>query len=99
MSKIGGTLKKRYRILPYKPGTLRVYWGKAERWDNPSVVYNGENNACSFLAFALEHRRPALEHFKGTFKHEAEPSILQELEARGYDLTTLKFSIKKKEQK
>jgi hypothetical protein len=92
------TMPKRYRIRPYIPGVLRAYWGKAENWDEPSLVSNGLKTDAAMLLHRWSQR---IEHVPLTAKILGEafsPSFVEELEARGYDLTSLQFSIRKKEE-
>ena len=42
---------------------------------------------------ANERCRPSMKNFPG---YEMDRSLVDELEARGYDITTIKFSIQKK---
>lgn len=60
---------------------LRVYWSKRER----ALVYDGAKTAGGMLSYHFEVV-PTLHH----------PSLVKDLEDRGYDLTTLRFSIRKK---
>ena len=78
-----------------KPGQLKVQWGKAERSDEPSLIYlwGGDGAAKSdarVISDAIEGKR-----FSPTFSggYEVQPSIVDELRARGYDLSTLKITI------
>jgi hypothetical protein len=66
-----------------KPKRLRVAWSKRER----ALLYHFEDYSSnsSLLSSFFEH-----------LKYPGEKTLAQELEARGYDLTTLKFSIQKK---
>ena len=91
-------MPKRYRVRPYQPGTLKAYWGIADRGEYPCLIANGRNGDAALLLDAFEKGKAILNHFRGTF-HGFQPSFMKELEERGYDLTTLKFSIKKKEPK
>ena len=78
-----------------KPGQLKVQWGKAERGDEPSLIYlwGGDGAAKSdarAICDAIEGKR-----FSPTFSggYEVQPSMADELRARGYDLTTLKITV------
>lgn len=90
-------MPKRYRIRPYIPGTLRAYWGKAGNWDAPALVANGLKPDAAMLlnrwSLRETHSALAAKMLDKAFS----PSFLEELEARGYDLTTIQFSIKKKQ--
>lgn len=66
-------------------GELKACWGKKEKdvilkWNGVGTTKSNGSWLCSWLSY---HRG-----FENTF--------LKELESRGYDLTTLKISIKKK---
>lgn len=79
---------------------LVIRWSKRER----ALVYDGPKTTGGMLATWLEHARmPDVydqRHGLGAKLHRPDPSdernLAQELEARGYDLTTLRFSIRKK---
>lgn len=77
-----------------KDGELKVSWRKFE--GEYDIVYDGGEGTSradrSYLHSVLGTKRE-VRTFTGTI---LEPSVLEELEARGYDLTTLRFSIKKK---
>lgn len=101
-------MKKRYRSRKLRPGELRVYYGRLSDDPTPDIVYsNGPGtHHCdrAYLHYAFGCKRmernedaPALSSFYEKIKFS--PSLLEELELRGYDLTTLEFSIKKKEGK
>ncbi len=92
---------KRYRRRKAKPGELIAYYGKAERWDKPDIctAYGGAgadkpDSLMLMLALCDSPARTA----KHGRESESYPwrSLLQELDARGYDLTTLRFSIQRK---
>jgi hypothetical protein len=83
---------KRLHTPTAKPGELRAKWGRPSPGDPASVCYvwggsGAEKPDARILSNALEDA-PV---FSGR-------SLAQELEARGYDLSTLQFSVKKKEQ-
>ena len=92
-------VKRRPPPLTAKPGQLRYQWGNPGDGEPLELVCAwgagiGKPDANFLLhAFNRDNYRPAFP--LGTM--EKEPSILKELEARGYDLTTLRFSIQKKE--
>lgn len=91
---------KRFRKPKLKDGELRMYWGKPDRWDSPDIVLAWQGNRMmkrdtNLLHYMLCIKRPKIE--LGRINWAAmEPSLIEELELRGYDLTTLKFSIRKK---
>lgn len=82
--------KRRFRVKEAEPGQLIAYYGRADKHSQPSICYAfGGKGACSgdarILAQALESNI--------TFENS---TLVLELESRGYDLTTLKFSIERK---
>lgn len=99
-------MKKRYRRKHAKPGQLLIYYGKLPH-DDPDVVYAwggaGANKYdANYLAFVLGSKRQRMVYGEERVKNgnnplTFDPSVLEELEARGYDITTIKFSIMKKE--
>ncbi len=88
--------------MPRKPADLRVRWSKRQR----ALMYIGSAPTGGMLALFLEgvklidaygfraglaakiHRSDASD----------ERTLAQELDARGYDLTTLRFQIRRKAQ-
>ena len=84
---------KRWRAPKARRGQLKVQWGKL-RHDSPDIIYthgDGTSRADSRLLhfmFSQGHYSPLDKTFG--------KSLYDELESRGYDLTTLKFSISKK---
>lgn len=97
--------RKRFRAPNVKPGELRMYWGKVDRWSSPDVVYHS-GDGVHRADQRLLHWALGSDRMRMTFGEEREklglnftydPSFLQELEARGYDLKTLRFYIRKKE--
>lgn len=102
-------MAKRYRRLKARPGELRVRWAIAEPGDRPSLIYAwGEGCHKSdggLLSHVLEGKRPRanfdLDRTKPFSIFDAvvyDPSLVKELEARGYDITTLQFSVQKKKE-
>ena len=88
----------RFRKPKLKEGELRVYWGKLPH-ENPDVVlaYQGDGlmrRDTNMLRVFMCSQHP--DPFAKPLFSKMNPSMIQELEARGYDLTTLKFSIMKK---
>lgn len=91
-------MAKRCRKPKLKDGELRVYWGK-EPHNNPDVMlaWQGEGGMRAdtrllYYHLCAQHPDP----FEKPLFSKMNPSLIQELEARGYDITTLKFSIMKK---
>lgn len=95
-------MKTRFRKPKIKDGELKVYWGKLPH-ENPDVIFSwqGEDTSmkldCRFLynVFGTQSPDP---HVTPLFS-KMKPSFIEELETRGYDITTIKFSIMKKEKK
>lgn len=91
--------KKRYRVPRPKPGHLVVTWGKADRHALPSIVYvyPDRDGRCDarVLGDVLEGRRYLPDH-QAAGGYRVERSLADELEARGYDLSTLRISITRK---
>lgn len=89
----GGERAKRYREPKPKPNTLELKWGKL-RHDHPDIlVIWGEGCAKAdsrLLLSALTSRT----YDPGTYN--ASPGLIEELKTRGYDIETIRFSIKKK---
>lgn len=95
------TNRKRNKILQAKPGQLIAYYGNAEKGDTPSLCTatsreNGSRADGHLLLMALCDN-PAM---MATHSQEKDMwpfrSLIEELQARGYDLETLRFSIEKK---
>jgi hypothetical protein len=98
---------KRYRSPALKPGMLRIYYGKTDRYEAPDVCYQwggaGASKCDSHLLYgAFSCKRLELvygdERLREGAPYKFGPSLLEELEARGYDLTTIKFSIELKKR-
>lgn len=90
---------KRYRALTAKPGELKAGYGREDRHCSPSVVYvwggqGAQKPDARILGAAFEDKRQGYAFPSMTL--EERPSLIEELEARGYDITTLRFSIRKK---
>lgn len=89
-------MTKRYRAPKAKPGQLKTQWGKIEH-SNPDLCY-AWGDGCARADGRLMRSAFSSKHFPSSFdsSHEMMPSFLEELEARGYDITTFRFSISKK---
>lgn len=92
-------MAKRYRTPAAKPGEVKIVYGRAGRHDAPDLCSawgGGGADKCDarLIMHALTERRmaPAFP----SLKYEERPSLVEELEARGYDIETLKFSIQRK---
>lgn len=92
-------MAKRFRKPTVKDGELKLFYGKFEKNDRDDICtlwgegagHNGRDS--NLLLHIFCDKRP------GTFlmkPNEMQPSLIEELESRGYDLSTLKFSISKK---
>ncbi|MBB4857000.1 hypothetical protein HNO88_000297 [Novosphingobium chloroacetimidivorans] len=90
---------KRYRTPAAKPGEVKIVYGKADRYDAPDLcaVWGGQGaDKCDarMVMTAMTEKRRGYSLTK--MAAEERPSLVEELEARGYDITTLKFSIQRK---
>jgi hypothetical protein len=94
-------MKKRYRRRAAKPGQLIAYWGKTSRHDAPDVCIawggDGAVRADGHLlygALCAKRIEPCLRSESPIGSdHRFIHSFVEELERRGYDLTTLRFSV------
>lgn len=89
---------KRFRRPKLKDGELRMYWGKLPG-DCPDIIFSWQGDwsmkrDSRFLHYALASDRP--DPFAQPIFSKMNPSFIKELEMRGYDITTIKFSIMKK---
>lgn len=78
--------KKRWRTIQPKPGHIVARWGKPDRWNSPDLCYAWGSRAQKPDGRVLMRALEEAEVFEGR-------SLREELELRGYDLTTLRFSI------
>ena len=90
--------QKRMRTPKLKDGELRIYWGK-EKHNNPDIMFAWQGSAdmkrdSNLLIHRLASSQPD-PHVQPIFSKML-PSLFDELIARGYDITTIKFSIMKK---
>lgn len=81
-----------------KPGELKMYWSKRER---DLMIDNGGGGACRADAHLL-HTAVCSERLATSIdvplgQYVVEKSLVDELEARGYDLATLRLSIRLKQ--
>jgi hypothetical protein len=93
-------ITKRFRTPKIKEGELKIYWGKL-RYDSPDILYawRGDHSMkrdSRMLSCYLGSQQ--VDPFAVPLWSKMNPSVFEELELRGYDLTTLKFSIMKKVQ-
>lgn len=97
-------MPKYYKILKAKDGELRAKWSRAELYNNPDICYAWGKGSCKSDSHLLHNVlsspriRSKIAPAGGNYLDYIEygPSFYEELESRGYDLTTLKFSIQKK---
>lgn len=92
---------RRYRTPVAKRGEIKIVWGKADRYDRPDLcVAWGEGIDMKCTARLIMHaitEKTLHAKFPGP-GHEYRPSLVDELEARGFDITTLRISIMRKPQ-
>lgn len=93
--------QKRLRKPKLSDGELKVYWGKETPRDYPDIIFAWQGDATMkrdsrLLYYHLCCERPD-PNVQPLFSKML-PSLVKELEERGYDLSTLRFSIKKKEK-
>lgn len=82
---------RRYRTVKAKPGELKAGYGTDEPRNRPDVVYAwGGDGAAKADAYILAAA------FEENAIHGGR-SLVRELESRGYDLSTIRFSIRMKE--
>lgn len=90
---------KRYRSRKQIPGLLRAYYGVAVG-DVPDICYNwgeGCHKADSHLLHHVINCERMQLDLNAPGRYSFGPSLVDELKSRGYDITTLKFSIRKLE--
>jgi hypothetical protein len=88
---------KRLRKPKLKEGELRAYWGRLPH-ESPDVVLAWQGAPSMRGDVHLLHQALCARHpdpFAKPLFSKMEPSFVEELKARGYDITTLKFSIQK----
>lgn len=91
---------KRWRAPIAKPGEVKIAYGRPSPHDEPDLccAWGGkgaDKPDARTVMHALTERRmvrgfPSLEY-------EERPSLIEELEARGYDITTLKLTVCRKD--
>lgn len=81
---------KRWRTPSAKPGELKIAYGK-EKYDSPELMF------CYGGSGATKRDTNMLMYFfcEATLP-ENKKNLVAELESRGFDITTLKFSIQQK---
>ena len=92
-------MTKRVRKFgPAKPGEIKVGWGRADNYDAPDICSAWGGQGADKSDARMVNTRLTEKRMRQSFpdmKVVFEPSFIEELEARGYDITTLKFSIQK----
>jgi hypothetical protein len=84
-------MKKRYRAPKVIEGQIKMQRGKVDGAVDMCVFYGDDTPRCDR---ALVMNTLCCEWLN--WKSESVPSFIDELERRGYDLDTLRFSIEKK---
>lgn len=91
-------MAKRLRAPTAKPGEIKIAYGRASPHDSPDLcaAWGGggaDKSDARTIMHALTERRmvPAFP----TLDYEQRPSLVEELEARGYDITTLRFTVQR----
>jgi hypothetical protein len=90
---------RRYRSPTAKPGEIKIAYGKANRYDAPDLcaAWGGAGASkpdARTVMHALTEKRVARAF--PSMEYEERPSLVEELEARGYDIETLRFTIQLK---
>lgn len=88
---------KRYRRPKVIEGQIKMQKGKVDG-DVDMCIFYGDNVPRCDRALVMNvmcSERPRLNI--STRRYEFDPSFIDELDARGYDIDTLKFSIRRKE--
>lgn len=93
-------MPRRFRKPKLKEGELRLCWGKIDKNSTPEMCcyWQGDRSMkrdVNYLFYELGSEKPDV--LKTPLFSVMKPSFFAELENRGYDLTTLKFSIQKKQ--
>ena len=92
-------MKKQYRRRTTKPETIEIYYGR-DSDGNVDLLFgwgDGGNLKGSAIMLLDAIQRPQYRHSFETFPNlKEEPSLLKELEARGFDIETLRISISRK---
>lgn len=93
---------KRYRVPEAKHGQLRADYGREDRYSKPGVIYSYSGTMAGPDGSRKADARLLSTVFEGIDVETGQPifgghghSLVKELEARGYDLTTLRFTVQK----
>jgi len=77
-----------------------MYWGREDRYSQPGIMIAYGGDGATKRDSHLIHHYICSEKMSRDYSRGGEikfdPSLIKELEDRGYDLTTLKFSIQRK---
>lgn len=89
----------RYRTPTAKPGEIKIVYGKADRYSAPDLCVAwgaGADMKCTgrLIMNAID-QKTMHPRFPGP-GYEYRPSLVEELEARGFDITTLRITIQRK---
>ncbi|WP_311270336.1 hypothetical protein [Sphingobium sp. WCS2017Hpa-17] len=91
---------KRWRTPTAKPGQIKIVYGRVDRHNNPDLcVAWGAGTDMKCTARLIMHaitEKTLHAKFPGP-GHEYHPSLVEELETRGFDITTLRITIEKKD--
>lgn len=79
------------RFVTAKPGQLIARFGKADRWDKPAVQY-----AYGGAGASRSDGRILSEALEGMSIYDGK-TLVQLLEERGFDISTLRFSVQIKD--
>lgn len=85
--------KRRKRPLRMKDGQLSMSWGYTREMGEDIYYTNGPGTSSSdarLLDYFFAFIKPVT-----VLEGKEQPTLLDELKARGYDLTTLRFTIQK----
>lgn len=85
--------KKRWRAPKARDGQLKMQYGKLPH-DEPDMCVVWGSGCAKADSRLLMNRLHEKIFSPGTFDND--PGLIEELENRGYDITTLRFSIEKK---
>lgn len=92
-------MRKRYRTPTAKPGEIKIAYGLADHNDVPDLCVawgpGTQKPDARYLMNAFDAKRMRRDFPSGEIVFDN--SVIEELEARGYDITTLKFSVQRKE--
>ncbi|KRE07491.1 hypothetical protein ASE63_22595 [Bosea sp. Root381] len=79
------------RFVRAKPGQLVARFGKADRWDKPAIQY-----AYGGAGAGRSEGRILSDALEGVGIHDGK-TLAQLLEERGFDMSTLSFSVQMKD--